>query len=283
MSTEEIARYYDRNTSRFLAFGRGGRSYAIHRELWGAGISTPAQAAAHLNVRVADRLGALEIGPDATILDLGCGVGGTLLELAERFPSANLVGVTVSARQVEIGRRLVAERGLGGRCRIVLGDFQTVFPGARSNAAVAIESFTHADSPSRFVAAAAGHVAPRGVLVVVDDFVDEDGAARRVPNAAFRLDQLRRGWRLRSLCASTTLVDAAAREGFDLMSDEDLTPLVRLGRPRDRLIALGAPLFEALGLVAVPLFGNMIGGNALQIGLRDGFLRYRMMTFRRRA
>ena len=28
-------------------------------------------------------------------------------------------------------------------------------------------------------------------------------------------------------------------------------------------------------------FGNMIGGNALQIGLREGFLSYRMLSFRK--
>jgi hypothetical protein len=49
------------------------------------------------------------------------------------------------------------------------------------------------------------------------------------------------------------------------------------------LIAVVAPLFERLGLAGVPFFGNMIGGNALQIGLREGLLRYRMLSFRRRV
>ena len=290
MSTEEIARYYDRNTRRFLVFGRGGRSHAIHRELWGPGVSSPVEAAAYLNARVADRLSELGIGPTTTILDLGCGVGGTLLHLADRFPAVALVGITISPRQVEIARGLVAERGLAGRCRIVLGDFQSMGPeragqtaSRPADAAIAIESFTHSMTPERFMAAAQGHVATGGALVIVDDFVDEEGAARRSRVADRRLDELRRGWRLSSLCSVAALVEAGASQGFALVRNEDLTPLVRLGRPRDRLIALGAPLFEGLRLARVPFFGNMIGGNALQIGLRDGFLRYRMLSFRKRS
>jgi SAM-dependent methyltransferase len=284
MSSEEIARYYDRNTPRFLTFGRGGRSYGIHRELWGPGVASPAEASAYLNERVAARLSELGIGPAPTILDLGCGVGGTLLHLANRFPAASLVGVTISPKQVEIGGRLLAARGVGGRCKILLGDFQTAELGsAPADAAVAIESFTHSDTPARFMAAAARHVAPGGTLVVVDDFVDEGGSARYGERAERRLDEARRGWRLTSLCAVRALMNAAAPHGFELVSDEDLTPLVRLGRARDRAIAIVAPLFERLGLSGVPFFGNMIGGNALQIGLREGFLRYRMLSFRRRA
>jgi len=283
MSSEEIARYYDRNTRRFLFFGRGSRAYAIHRELWGPGVSSPAEASAYLNERVADRLSALGIGHAPNILDLGCGVGGTLLHLADRFPAAALVGVTVSAKQVEIGNRLVAKRGLGARCRIVLGDFQSDF-GLRhplADAAIAIESFTHSETPERFTAAAARRVRPGGVLITVDDFVEEGGKARHGERATRHLDEVRRGWRLASLCRSEVLVDAAARHGLDLLSDEDMTRLVRLGRPRDRVIAVAAPIFERLGLAGVPFFGNMIGGNALQIGLREGFVRYRMLTFRR--
>jgi SAM-dependent methyltransferase len=284
MSNEEIARYYDRNTPRFLTFGRGGRSYAIHRELWGPGVTNPAQAASHVNDRVADRLSELGMAPGSTILDLGCGVGGTLFHLADRFPATSLVGVTISPKQAEIGNRLVSARGLGERCRIVLGDFQSGVLGDRpADVAVAIESFTHSETPERFAAAARAHVEPGGVLIVVDDFVDEGGVARLGEYAGRRLDEVRRGWRLSSLCAAPTLVRAASGQGFDLVHDEDLTALVRLWRPRDRLIALVSPLFERLGLARVPFFGNMIGGNALQIGLSDGFLRYRMLVFRKRA
>jgi hypothetical protein len=48
-------------------------------------------------------------------------------------------------------------------------------------------------------------------------------------------------------------------------------------------VALASPVAASLGLARVPFYGNMIGGNALQIGLREGFLKYRLLVFRQAA
>ena len=77
-------------------------------------------------------------------------------------------------------------------------------------------------------------------------------------------------------------VRTASELGLEPVSDADLTPLIRLGRPRDRAIALLAPLFRRLGLTPIPFFGNMIGGSALQAGLREGLFTYRLLEFRKR-
>ena len=116
--------------------------------------------------------------------------------------------------------------------------------------------------------------------MLVDDFLARDDA-RLSPNERRRVELLRRGWRLSSAVTADACVRAARQSGLDLLEDRDLTPLVRPGRPRDRAVALLAPWLERLGLVDVPFFGNMIGGNALQEGLREGFLRYRMLVFER--
>jgi len=42
--TEQIRRYYDRNTSSFVALGQGGSVGAIHRAVWGPGTTTREQA-----------------------------------------------------------------------------------------------------------------------------------------------------------------------------------------------------------------------------------------------
>ena len=71
--------------------------------------------------------------------------------------------------------------------------------------------------------------------------------------------------------------------GLEPVSEVDLTDLIRLGRPRDLAIALLSPLFRRIGLSRLPFFGNMIGGNALQVGLRDGLFTYRFLVFRKRG
>jgi len=47
-----------------------------------------------------------------TILDVGCGVGGTSRHLAKRFPNAQVVGITLSPKQVERATQLAAEQGV---------------------------------------------------------------------------------------------------------------------------------------------------------------------------
>jgi SAM-dependent methyltransferase len=48
-----------------------------------------------------------------SVLELGCGVGGNLIPMAAALPNARLLGIDLSARQIEQGRAVVGELGLG--------------------------------------------------------------------------------------------------------------------------------------------------------------------------
>lgn len=282
---EQVAEYYDRNTRRFLLVGRTGTSYAIHRQLWGPGVETPAQAAAHVNQLLVREIRGLGADPPGSVLDLGCGVGGTLFHLARAFPGTRLTGITISPRQVEVARRLSAEQEVSSRCDVRLGDFTALAPappGRGVEVAVAVESFVHAAHREAFLAAAAGQLVEGGVLLVVDDFLaGEEGLLS--PAMQDEVSRFRQGWRVPGLCTAEALREGARDAGMEPVGSLDLTGLIRTGRPRDRLIGVLAPLFRRAGLVGIPFFGNMIGGNALQRGLRGGAIHYRMEIFRRGA
>lgn len=282
-SPDQVARYYDRNTSRFLRFGGGASALAIHRELWGPGVTTAAGAKRYVNVLLADEIPS---GAEA-ILDLGCGVGGTMIDLASRFPTATLHGVTLSARQVELAGRFAGEHGVAERCHFHLGDFESLDLEARhgsallrADAVLSVEAFAHAADPKAFFATARRHLSePHGRVIVVDDFLARDPAALPAPHRSL-VEDFRAGWRLGSLITMARCASAARAAGLELVANRDLTPLVRPGRTRDRVIARLAPIFAHLGLVRIPFFGNMIGGDALQQGIREGIFEYRMLVFR---
>lgn len=50
------------------------------------------------------------------MLDVGCGGGWAVAQIAERFPNLYCVGIDVEPYSVELARRLIAERGLADRC-----------------------------------------------------------------------------------------------------------------------------------------------------------------------
>ena len=68
---------------------------------------------------------ALELEPDMVVADLGCGVGGPLIEIA-RFSGAKIVGVNSNAYQLERARKLTEEAGLANRADFLHCDFLNV-------------------------------------------------------------------------------------------------------------------------------------------------------------
>jgi SAM-dependent methyltransferase len=58
----------------------------------------------------------------AAILDLGCGVGGQTLQLAELVPAGSIVAIDSHARSIERLRAAIADRGLVQRVSAIVGD-----------------------------------------------------------------------------------------------------------------------------------------------------------------
>ena len=56
------------------------------------------------------------LGEDSRILDVGCGGGWAVVQIAERFPKSYCVGIDVEPNSVELAQRLIVERDLADRC-----------------------------------------------------------------------------------------------------------------------------------------------------------------------
>ena len=91
----------------------------------------------------------LGLRPGMVAADLGCGVGGSLMEIA-RFSGARIVGINNHAYQVERARKLTEEAGLTHLAEYKLCDFLHVdAPDNSFDAVYAIEATCHApDKPS---------------------------------------------------------------------------------------------------------------------------------------
>jgi SAM-dependent methyltransferase len=129
----------------------------------------------------------------SSVLDVGCGIGGTTRHLAN-IHGCNVTGVTISGRQVEIARKLTLEASgaqqdgqtdafkLGdGSVRFIeldaenMGDFFTTEPNVAKFDCVWIsEAMSHLPNKQLFFQNAAKLLNPGGKLVVADWFKSED-------------------------------------------------------------------------------------------------------------
>jgi cyclopropane fatty-acyl-phospholipid synthase-like methyltransferase len=80
------------------------------------------------------------LGSRQLVLDAGCGIGAPALRIAERY-GCEITGVNISREQVRQGRRLIEERRMSHRVRIVRGDVRALdFPDGRFDAIVCLEA-----------------------------------------------------------------------------------------------------------------------------------------------
>jgi SAM-dependent methyltransferase len=276
-SSFDVQRYYDANTEAFVRHGQGGRQGAIHRAVWGPGVADRAHAFRYVDDLVLHQLDAVATPAPAHVLDLGCGVGGSLAYLAQQRP-IRATGITLSPVQAALARKRIAALDLAGRVRIIEGDY-TALPRdlATVDLAYAIESFVHGPSPARFLSEAARVLGPDGVLVICDDFRTGQGGRQ----AARTLTQFIHGWHVNALLTPSELQEHAAHAGFVHVATADLTPYLELGRPRDRAIALLAAAVSWIPRASHRL-SPLVGGAALQRGLARGWIAYHCAVFRRR-
>lgn len=107
----------------------------------------------------------LALGPGQRVLDIGCGWGGLAIHLA-RSADVEVLGVTLSERQLEVARRRAAVAGVADRVRFELRDYREVE--GRFDRIVSVGMLEHVGRPNYggFFAKVAELLAPDGVALV---------------------------------------------------------------------------------------------------------------------
>lgn len=114
---------------------------------------------------VALRLG---LTPGARVLDVGCGVGGPLCNIA-RFAGAQITGLNLNPHQVERARANIREAGLADRCSVVRGDYMELPLGDDSfDAAYDFEALVHAPDLQKALSQVRRVLRPGGRFVASD-------------------------------------------------------------------------------------------------------------------
>lgn len=205
-----------------VAFGRH-----VHWGYWpdpAAAADTPedyAHAAEVLCRRVCD---AAPVADGMRVLDVGCGFGGTIASLNERFRDLDTVGVNIDARQLARAADLVTPTN-GNRAAWVHGDACDLPVTGPFDVVLAVECVFHFPSRAKFLQEAARVLKPGGRIVLSDFLPTAEGLPYLADErAAGHADTLRGYGKVDVRCDAAEYRRLAEAAGFRDFSLDDITP-----------------------------------------------------------
>ncbi|MFH8291960.1 SAM-dependent methyltransferase [Streptomyces sp. NPDC018059] len=165
--------------------------------------------------RLADRAG---LRPGKKALDIGSGVGGPALTIAEHS-GAHVTGLDLSDLRVNQARTRAAEAGLADRTQFIKGDAQAIpFPDETFDAVYSFQAICHVPDKGRVHAEIARVLKP-GAVSLGYDWLAKDGLSPE--DAAGFIEPICRHHALSHLSSPRELTEHLRAAGFEAVSVGD--------------------------------------------------------------
>lgn len=262
----KIVEYYVATTEASYIPNWGGESLGFHFGLADEHTGSLAESVANTNEYLAQRAG---ITRGTRVLDAGCGVGGSAIWLA-REKGAQVVGVSLVERQIELARKFAEERGVSEATRFEVRDMAaTGFPEARFDVVWNIESICHIADLEGYLAHVASLLEDGGRFACIDvcrGSRPDESVTKTVCD----------GWALAALRSPEQIAEGLAARGFEDIEVVDLTPRALLSARALEGMA-SRSLMELrmgqafMGRVSDPIYeGHVRAGLAMAQGMVTG-------------
>ncbi|PIA81157.1 SAM-dependent methyltransferase [Gaetbulibacter sp. 4G1] len=153
----------------------------------------------------------------STLLDLGCGMGGSMRFALKKHKNLSAFGVTLSDFQVKKGNELL--KGYNGT--ILKENYNnTSFTSNTFDAALCIESLCHSGHSSNSLKEAFRILKPNGKLVIADAFLKKE-ASKLSLSSNYVYKKLCNHWSLEKLETINNMVVKLKKQGFSKVEVED--------------------------------------------------------------
>ncbi len=212
-------------------------------------------------------VGKLALAPDAAVLDVGCGYGGTSIYLARNY-GARVTGITLSPKQAHFASMSARRDGVQDRVEFVVADAERyAFQESHYDVIWTMESSEHFRNRRGYFRKAANALRPQGKLLV---------AAWTSARSDSKLALLAEAANCQPFATPTEYAQEIEAAGLQMMAVEDLTcnvtPTWEICRRRARL----ARPFKLLFPPAARDFARVI--DLMLWAFRVGTLGYTVMV-----
>jgi cyclopropane fatty-acyl-phospholipid synthase-like methyltransferase len=279
MDTDTLREYYNETHIDYQVMWQLPVSHGKHAGYHDEDHRTHGSAVENMNRVLADTV---DVGPTDTVLDAGCGVGGSTVWLATER-DATAAGVDIVPMQLREARKLAAKRSVADATEFVLGDFTTTgFRDDTFDVVWAIESVSHYPEKLEFIEEAARVVDDGGRLVLSDGFRAVD---QYTPHERERMDRWLDGWALPNLASVEEFRDGLEDHGFENVQFHEATENVMPSSKRlyyfSRATAPIEKLMLLTGLRTETQKGNRVGARYQYETLKDGLWTYGIFSAER--
>lgn len=169
-NTDDVIEYYNSCWLNRFSEGHNPTSYAMHFGLFRNEDDDNDKAKIQTNQLLAEALG-IPFNEACSVADMGCGVGGTCMFLAERHKLAKIHGINISEPQLQYARGIISAKNLDGQVEFRQRDYRdTGLLAASMDYAFALESLWHAEVKIHVFNEANRILRSGGVFVVIDYF-----------------------------------------------------------------------------------------------------------------
>ena len=160
---EEIQKHYDVMSPYYESLW----GEHIHHGYWIRGDETKEAAQSQLVDHLAEAAG---ISAGQRILDVGCGIGGSSIHLAQKY-GATVTGITTSPVQVGMATRIAARAD--ANANFLLMNAESIQIDEQFDVIWSVESISHYENPRKFFGGVGKLLKPSGILAITDWFKKE--------------------------------------------------------------------------------------------------------------
>ncbi len=216
-----IIEYYKNLTFSYQMYSAGTNN--IHYGYWENGHQEGVRRKDHRDAL--ERMNAVmakaaRITTEDTVLDAGCGMGGSAVWMAKTF-GCSVTGITICEHHISLAKRFAQENDIDHLCRFFTKDFtDTGLNSASCDVVWVLESSCYAVDKQKFIEEAARLLKPGGRLVVADGFLQKGVLSE---DEQEMLDRWMRGWVVPNVLSREQFGRHLEESGFEDISFVEMT------------------------------------------------------------